>query len=244
MKSRTWLWWTVCASSLVAVVLLVGLDRAQAGKDKGPAKGKAKVAKKADKDEGEKEVSIKQVPPKVKATILKLAGKNKIEEIEQITRKCYEAEWTMKGREIEILVAPNGKVLAREVEKADDDGDKDEDKDDDEDDDEDDEDGQEISLDKVPDAVRATILKQAGKNKIEEVEAVVVTLFEAEWKANGKEVEILVAANGKLLKKEVEDEDDDDDEGDDKDEDEDDDDDDDDGHGHKDGHGHDKDDDK
>ena len=96
----------------------------------------------------------------------------------------------------------------------------------------------------MPDAVRATILKQAGKNKIEEVEAVVVTLFEAEWKANGKEVEILVAANGKLLKKEVEDEDDDDDEGDDKDEDEDDDDDDDDGHGHKDGHGHDKDDDK
>ena len=147
MKSRTWLWWTICTSALVAVVLLAGLNRARADKEKGQEKGKAKAAKKADHDEGEKEVGINQVPPRVKATILKLAGKNKVEEIEQITRKCYEAEWTTKGREIEILVAPNGKVLARETEKADGD---DDDEDEDEDDDEDEEDEKEVSLGKVP----------------------------------------------------------------------------------------------
>lgn len=71
-----------------------------------------------------------------------------------------------------------------------------------------------VTLDQVPAAVKDTILKEAGGNKITEIEEETkdgVTTYEAEWKADGKEIEIKVAADGKLLKKEVEDDDDDDD---------------------------------
>jgi len=71
-----------------------------------------------------------------------------------------------------------------------------------------------VTIDQVPEAVRATILKEAGKNKIEEIEEETkngVTVYEAEWHEGGKEVEIKVAADGKLLKKEIEDDDEDDD---------------------------------
>ena len=71
-----------------------------------------------------------------------------------------------------------------------------------------------VTLDQVPAAVKATILREAGKNKIEEIEEVSVDgkvlHYEAEWKAGGKEIEIEVAPDGKLLKKEIEDDDDDD----------------------------------
>jgi len=83
----------------------------------------------------EKDVSIDQVPAAVKATILKEAGDNTLEEIEEVSVNgkvlYYEAEWHAGGKEIEIKVAPNGKLLAREVE---------DDEDDDEDDDEEDDD--------------------------------------------------------------------------------------------------------
>ena len=73
----------------------------------------------------------------------------------------------------------------------------------------------EVTLDEVPAAVKKTILKEADGNKIEEIEEVSkdgkVVYYEAEWKADGKEVEIEVDPDGKLLSKEVEDDDDDDD---------------------------------
>ena len=72
-----------------------------------------------------------------------------------------------------------------------------------------------IAFDKLPAAVQATIRKEAGDNKIEEIEEVSrdgkVVYYEAEWKTGGKEIEIKVDPNGKLLSKEVEDDDDDDD---------------------------------
>jgi len=71
-----------------------------------------------------------------------------------------------------------------------------------------------VTIDQVPEAVKATILKEAGDNKIEEIEEVSVdgkvVYYEAEWKTGGKEIEIKVAPDGKLLKKKVEDDDDDD----------------------------------
>jgi hypothetical protein len=71
-----------------------------------------------------------------------------------------------------------------------------------------------VTIDQVPAAVKATILKEAGDNKITEIEEETkdgVTVYEAEWKVGGKEVEIKVAADGKLLSKKVEEEDEDDD---------------------------------
>ena len=73
----------------------------------------------------------------------------------------------------------------------------------------------EVTIDQVPAAVKATILKEADGKTIEEIEEVSkdgkVVYYEAEWKADGKEVEIKVSSDGKLLGKEVEDDDDDDD---------------------------------
>jgi uncharacterized membrane protein YkoI len=71
-----------------------------------------------------------------------------------------------------------------------------------------------VSLDAVPEAVKATILKEAAGAEIREVEKETeggVTVYEAEVIIDGQEVDIDVAADGTLLGKEVEDEDEDDD---------------------------------
>jgi len=76
-----------------------------------------------------------------------------------------------------------------------------------------------VTIDQVPAAVKATILKEAGTNTIEEIEEVSkdgkVIYYEAEWETGGKEIEIKVDTSGKLLSKEIEDDDDDDDDDDD-----------------------------
>jgi len=123
MKRSNW----ILAASLLVVVLATSLT-SEAGK--GKRKGK----------KTEQQVTLEQVPPKVKATILKEAGENEIEEIEKVSlgKKVlyYEAEWMEGENEVEIKVAPSGKLLDKEVEKADEDDDEDaEDEDDDGDDD-------------------------------------------------------------------------------------------------------------
>ena len=79
----------------------------------------------------EKDVTIGDVPEAVRATILKEAGDNEIEEIEEVSIDgqvvYYEAEWDADGKEIEIKVAPDGKLLSKEIEDDDDDGDDDDD---------------------------------------------------------------------------------------------------------------------
>jgi len=81
--------------------------------------------------ETEKDVTIDQVPAAVKATILKEAGTNTIEEIEEVSKDgkviYYEAEWKTGGKEIEITVDPKGKLLSKEIEEDDDDDDDDDD---------------------------------------------------------------------------------------------------------------------
>jgi len=125
-----------------AVILSCLFAWSRAGEDKKEGKQEEK--------EQEREVSLKQVPKPVKATILKQAGGNKIVEIEEVTqgkRKFYEAAWIKGGEEIEIKVAPNGKLLGKETEEIkgrrkprDDDEDEDEDGEDEDDEDEGDED--------------------------------------------------------------------------------------------------------
>ncbi len=69
-----------------------------------------------------------------------------------------------------------------------------------------------VTLDQVPAAVKATILKEAGNNAITEIEKETKdgkVVYEAEWKVDGKEVEIKVAEDGTLLGKEVDGDDDD-----------------------------------
>jgi uncharacterized membrane protein YkoI len=158
---------------------------------------------------GETEVSIDQVPAAVKATFDAEAKGGTIGEIEMETedgKTVYEADVIINGREVEIQVAPDGTLLGKKTE--DDEGD-----DDDEGDNED-EDEEEVSLDDVPTAVKATILKEAAGAEIEEVVKETEddqVIYEAEVIINGQETDIQVAADGTLLGKEVEDEDGDDD---------------------------------
>jgi uncharacterized membrane protein YkoI len=157
---------------------------------------------------GEKEVSINQVPEAVKATILAEAKGGSVEEIEveiEDGQTIYEAEVIIDGQEVEIEVAADGTLLSKGIEDDEDEGD-----DDDHDEDEDEE---EVSLDEVPEAVKATILREAAGAEIKELERETEdgqTVYEAEAIIDGQEVEIKVAADGTLLSKEVEDEDDDD----------------------------------
>lgn len=75
-------------------------------------------------EEGEREVSLDQVPEAVREAILRHAGEHRVREVELQTRggrRYYEAEWMENGREVEIAVAPDGTVLGRGEEGEDDD---------------------------------------------------------------------------------------------------------------------------
>lgn len=74
---------------------------------------------------------------------------------------------------------------------------------------------QTVTIDQVPPAVRAAILKEAGKNQVREIEKEIKggkTVYEAEWAAGGKQIEIKVAEDGTLIGREEGKDDDDDDE--------------------------------
>lgn len=84
--------------------------------------------------QNEEQVTLDQVPQAVKATILAEAEGGTIKEIERETKNgktVYEADVILSGKEVEIKVASDGTLLAKEVEDADDDDDHDGDDDDD-----------------------------------------------------------------------------------------------------------------
>lgn len=86
----------------------------------------------------ERQVKLDELPAPVKATILKEAGDHKLNEIEEVRagkNVFYEAEWIEEGLEVEIRVAPDGKLLGRVTEEPDDEAEDDDDEDDEEDDD-------------------------------------------------------------------------------------------------------------
>ena len=165
----------------------------------------------------ERRIAEKELPQAAARAIAAQAKGAKIQEVSQkeiratiaISRfpkpkTVYEAEFPANGKTVEVQVDADGKVLKTEV-------------DDDEEDNED-ENEREISLADCPAAVKATILKHAGTNQVREVEVQTrngVHVYEAEWRENGKEVEITVASDGTLLSKGAGDDDKDEDEQDD-----------------------------
>ena len=162
-------------------------------------------SKKKEKEQ-EKQVTLQQVPARVKTTILKEAGDNKIEEIEEVTqgkKKFYEAAWMKDGKEVEIKVAPNGKLLGKETEEA-----KGEDEDEDDEEDEDEGKGQAeteraVTESEVPSDVLAALKKLAAGAKItafaEEIEHG-HTFYEGSWKGpSGTNTDVLVTATGDLV---------------------------------------------
>ena len=156
--------------------------------------------------DGEKEITIDEVPAAVKATILTEADGAPIQEIEMETadgKTVYEAEVIIDGKEVEIEVAPDGTLLGKKIEDDEDEGD--------DDDDDEDEIEEEVSLDDVPEAVKATMLKEAAGAEIQEVVKETEggqVVYEAEFEADGQEIEIEVATDGTLLEREIDDDDD------------------------------------
>lgn len=168
----------------------------------------AALGQKAD-EPGEKKITIDQVPAPAKAAILKAVGDGRIVDIGEITDGGkvirYEVECIKGGQEIDIVVAPDGRLLTSRQESSADakppaaekpaDADEVETS------------SKEVSLDQVAAAVRETILKEAGKNTIKEVEEKVIngkTVYEASWIVEDKEIEVQVAPDGKVIKRKVE----------------------------------------
>ena len=166
----------------------------------------------------ETEVAMKDVPSPVAKTIIEISKGARVKEVEKVELRAvvksgklvklrepttfFEVEVVKGDKQAEIKVSPDGTMLEPVTW---------EDEDDDEDDGDDGD--REVSIDQVPEAVRRTILREAGRHKVEEIEEETrngVTVYQAEWTVAGKEVEIKVAADGKLLEKEVDDDEDDD----------------------------------
>ena len=79
---------------------------------------------KEDKEANSTVVTLEQLPPAVRKTIEKEAAGNKIEEIEKEIedgKTVYEAEVTIDGKEWEIEVAEDGKLISKAEDKEDDD---------------------------------------------------------------------------------------------------------------------------
>lgn len=93
----------------------------------------------------------------------------------------YEAELKVNGHNKDVLIDPSGAVV--EIEE-------------------------QVSLSSLPAAVKATILKKAGKGKVTAVESITrnnaIEAYEAHVKTAGKKSEIKVGADGKLISAEKE----------------------------------------
>ena len=159
----------------------------------------AMVTAEGDLVELEEEIGAKDVPARVKAAVAKEFPGARRFEYEKVMVVMYEVEARIGGREMEILVLPTGKIVGKA---------EDNDDDDDDDDDADHDEGEtRVSLDDLPTVVKATILAQAKGATVREIERVTRrgrTFYEAEWIENGREVEIKVAPDGRLLKKKTE----------------------------------------
>jgi uncharacterized membrane protein YkoI len=153
----------------------------------------------------EKKVSMDQVPDAVKATLLSQGGT--VEGIDMETedgRTVYEADVTVDGRKIEMKLTADGSLISKEADDEDNDEEGDAE-------DQENEDETPLSIDQVPDLVKATIFREAQGGIIKEIERENEDgqiVYGAEVVINGQEFELKVApVSGKLISKEADDED-------------------------------------
>ena len=126
-------------------------------------------------------ITLAQVPAAVQETIKKHATESEIKKIEKGEddgKTVYEVAISKNGKDSELTIARNGKLLS--VEEV-------------------------IPLADVPKAAQKTINAQAGTAKIEAVEKVTKdgqVSYEATFAKGEKKLKVDVAANGKLLETE------------------------------------------
>ena len=134
---------------------------------------------------GEKELKKDQVPKAVIAAFEKAFPNAKELEFEEELfegKTAYEVEYKRDGKEYEFLYSPEGVLLQKE---------------------------EEVDVKTLPDPVIQAILKAHPKAKIKEAEKLMkldgtVTGYEVEIKVAGKELELELDVNGKILKTENE----------------------------------------
>lgn len=163
----------------------------------------AKVTAGGDLVEMEEPVDAADVPEAVRAVAEKRFPGSATIKYEKVTIVLYEIEAKVGDKKKEITVLPTGKVCGKGHKGKED-----------KDDDDDGEEEEELTIEQVPAAVKATILAEAAGATVKEIEREFKngqTVYEAEWVVNGQEIEIKVAPDGTLLKKQVEEDDDDDD---------------------------------
>lgn len=129
-------------------------------------------------NEADETVTMAQVPAAVKETIKTYAAETEIKKIEKGNvdgKIAYEFEITKNGKDSEITIYPDGKLLGTE---------------------------EIMALSEVPAAVRNTVNAQAAGGKLVSTEKVVEngkTVYEAIIEKGGKKKEITVAPDGKVL---------------------------------------------
>lgn len=143
----------------------------------------------------EKEVSISQVPPEVKAAIEKLAAGGTIEKIVQEMEEgqtIYEAVIVKDGKKKEFELSSAGELIDEEES---------------ENEAEEEESEKEMKLSEVPDAVQAAFRKAAGATpllKIEQETDDGVSTYEAEFETDGVKQSIKCAVSGDVMELEKE----------------------------------------
>ena len=147
--------------------------------------------------EGKKSETLNpdKVPAAVKATIEKEVPKSillKIRYRADSSKAFYEAQYLADGKEVELKIAEDGKLLGKEVEDAE--GPKSDD-------------GEEkVALDKLPAAVKSALEKEAVGATILDVEMERKkggdTEYEARVSKAGSERVIKISSEGKILKEE------------------------------------------
>jgi hypothetical protein len=138
-------------------------------------------------DESEEKVSLDQLPPAVKATILEEAKGGAIEQIgreREGDKTVYEAEWTVGGQKHDAKVSAEGALIELE---------------------------EDVSPEDVPAAVRAVAAKKFPANAQVEYERKMIVLYELEAEIDGREIELLVGPTGHVYERDEEDEDGDED---------------------------------
>jgi uncharacterized membrane protein YkoI len=137
----------------------------------------------------ERQVGARQVPAAVRKAARKAAGRGPDLAFEKKTMILYEVKFQKGNSRHELLVTPDGRHVEHEVERVK----RDEDEDDDD---------EEVSIGEVPRAVKITILKHSADGKIEVIECEDESsqaVYEVGVIIGGKEMELKVDANGKLV---------------------------------------------
>ncbi len=155
------------------------------------------IEEKEEGEEEEKEIKPEDLPEPVKKTITDLAKGSEIKELELIQKKdkvYYKAEFIKDGKEVEVKVDKEGKVLSQKREKAE--SEKCEFKEETE---------VEIDLKQVPQKVQETLNKYAGDSPIEKVILETkdgVKIYEAHFQKDGKKMEVYVLEDGTWIETE------------------------------------------